>query len=251
MYYYSARYYNPPTFISRDPLFEKKPFMSPYAYCRNNPLIFIDPNGEDEYEFDKKGNLVNRIENKNADILRIVKTDRKGNIKYDKNGNTKTIATSQNYAYGTVSGISNSTRSTELNINDNNSRGSMFKFLAKNTKVEWGTISGIDGKGNDINIIGTNHDRGSTDCLHPYINDILRSGGQVDEYTHSHPSGSIPQPSGYSHAPWMTPSYGEGDHGVAKEYYGRISKLKVYDVDSDSFYEFWAGKNPGYKNVGR
>ncbi|MDR2409844.1 MAG: RHS repeat-associated core domain-containing protein, partial [Bacteroidales bacterium] len=47
MYYYSARYYNPPTFISRDPLFEKYFWMSPYAYCMNNPLIFIDPTGED------------------------------------------------------------------------------------------------------------------------------------------------------------------------------------------------------------
>jgi RHS repeat-associated protein len=45
MYYYSARYYAPPVFISRDPLFEKYPFMSPYAYCANNPLKYIDPTG--------------------------------------------------------------------------------------------------------------------------------------------------------------------------------------------------------------
>jgi RHS repeat-associated protein len=47
MYYYETRYYNPPIFIARDPLFEKYPFMSSYAYCMNNPLIFIDPTGED------------------------------------------------------------------------------------------------------------------------------------------------------------------------------------------------------------
>jgi RHS repeat-associated protein len=47
MYYYSARYYAPPVFISRDPLFEKYPFMSPYAYCANNPVIYIDPTGEE------------------------------------------------------------------------------------------------------------------------------------------------------------------------------------------------------------
>jgi RHS repeat-associated protein len=45
MYYYSARYYAPPVFISRDPLFEKYPFMSPYAYCANNPVIIVDPDG--------------------------------------------------------------------------------------------------------------------------------------------------------------------------------------------------------------
>ncbi|NLK57268.1 MAG: RHS repeat-associated core domain-containing protein [Bacteroidales bacterium] len=47
MYYYSARYYAPPTFISRDPLFEKYPFISPYAYCANNPVKYVDPTGED------------------------------------------------------------------------------------------------------------------------------------------------------------------------------------------------------------
>jgi RHS repeat-associated protein len=45
MYYFHARYYNPPTFISRDPLFEKYPFMSAYAYAMNNPLKYIDPTG--------------------------------------------------------------------------------------------------------------------------------------------------------------------------------------------------------------
>jgi RHS repeat-associated protein len=45
MYYYSARYYAPPTFISRDPLFEKYPSISPYTYCANNPVNFIDPDG--------------------------------------------------------------------------------------------------------------------------------------------------------------------------------------------------------------
>ena len=45
MYYYSARYYAPPTFISRDPLFEEFPTWSPYHYCYNNPLRFIDPTG--------------------------------------------------------------------------------------------------------------------------------------------------------------------------------------------------------------
>jgi len=47
MYYYSARYYAPPTFISRDPLFEKYPSISPYTYCANNPVKFIDPDGKE------------------------------------------------------------------------------------------------------------------------------------------------------------------------------------------------------------
>jgi RHS repeat-associated protein len=45
MYYYEARYYNPPTFISIDALFEAKPWMSPYSYCSNSPINRIDIDG--------------------------------------------------------------------------------------------------------------------------------------------------------------------------------------------------------------
>ncbi len=47
MYYYEARYYAPPVFTSRDPLFEKYFWISPYAYCVNNPVNVIDPTGKD------------------------------------------------------------------------------------------------------------------------------------------------------------------------------------------------------------
>ena len=46
-YYYEARYYAPPTFTSRDPLFEKYFWMTPYAYCANNPVKYVDPSGMD------------------------------------------------------------------------------------------------------------------------------------------------------------------------------------------------------------
>ncbi len=47
MYYYEARYYNPPTFTSRDPMFEKYFWMTPYAYCANNPVKYVDPSGRE------------------------------------------------------------------------------------------------------------------------------------------------------------------------------------------------------------
>ncbi len=45
MYYYEARYYAPPVFISRDVLFEEKPWFTPYHYCSNNPVVSVDPSG--------------------------------------------------------------------------------------------------------------------------------------------------------------------------------------------------------------
>ena len=45
MYYYEARYYKPPVFISRDPLMSEKPWLTPYHYCSNNPVGRVDPSG--------------------------------------------------------------------------------------------------------------------------------------------------------------------------------------------------------------
>ena len=109
MYYYEARYYKPPVFTSRDPMFEKYFWMTPYAYCANNPVKYVDPDGRDEYEFDKKGN-------------------------------TKVIASSRNFEAGTVTGSTYDRNSTHLDTKDNSSRVEIFEFLAENTVVEWGTI---------------------------------------------------------------------------------------------------------------
>ncbi len=47
LYYYGARYYDPRVsiWLSVDPLAEKFPGVSPYAFCNNNPLYFVDPTG--------------------------------------------------------------------------------------------------------------------------------------------------------------------------------------------------------------
>jgi RHS repeat-associated protein len=63
MYYYSARYYAPPVFISRDPLFEDYPTLSPYCYTANNPLKYVDPTGMFLTNFeDAEGNIVKHID---------------------------------------------------------------------------------------------------------------------------------------------------------------------------------------------
>jgi len=56
LYYYGAKYYEPRVslWLSADPMQEKYPNISPYAYCANNPINAIDPDGRDWYA-DKEG----------------------------------------------------------------------------------------------------------------------------------------------------------------------------------------------------
>jgi RHS repeat-associated protein len=53
LYYYGARYYDPRVslWLSPDPLAEKYPWISPYVYCRNNPINRIDPTGMKDTTF--------------------------------------------------------------------------------------------------------------------------------------------------------------------------------------------------------
>jgi uncharacterized protein (TIGR02594 family) len=57
LYYYGARYYEPrvSVWLSADPMQEKYPNVSSYAYALQNPVRFIDPDGRDWYMSNKDG----------------------------------------------------------------------------------------------------------------------------------------------------------------------------------------------------
>ena len=93
-YYYEARYYAPPTFTSRDPLFEKYFFMSPYAYCANNPVKYVDPTGCETHvaqNEDGTYRVIGGVLNKDRNIY-VYKQDKDGN--YTIKGNSIGITTS-------------------------------------------------------------------------------------------------------------------------------------------------------------
>ena len=61
--YFGARYYDSEVsvWLSVDPMSDKYPSTSPYAYVENNPIMFVDPNGmfKDWYK-NKYGDVVHR-----------------------------------------------------------------------------------------------------------------------------------------------------------------------------------------------
>ncbi|GHV37014.1 hypothetical protein FACS1894178_8680 [Bacteroidia bacterium] len=86
-YDFSARFYDASTgrFGQIDPMAEKYYPISPYAYCGNNPLLYVDPLGMDVYRYDDKtGDMILFRETKDD-------FDQIGKFKYDKKTDTYTL----------------------------------------------------------------------------------------------------------------------------------------------------------------
>ena len=94
LYYYGARYYSPreSIWLSVDSLAERHPDENPYIYCRNNPIVFIDPDGNDRIysasgrfiEDTGKGNLIKvNIGNKSYKLSQLA---------YNKGGTNRAVS---------------------------------------------------------------------------------------------------------------------------------------------------------------
>ena len=71
--------------LSVDPMSDKYPGVSPYAYCANNPVKLVDPNGEELTKFeDANGNLIKQIDDGSNAVFRQVSTGR--GIHYEFSG---------------------------------------------------------------------------------------------------------------------------------------------------------------------
>jgi RHS repeat-associated protein len=143
MYYFEARYHAPPSFISRDVLFEEKPWMSPYAYCRNNPLNMIDPSGEDEYEINKQGEVKWVKESDKHTLFAVGKDGKRTGASITvKNKQilddlTKGSPRVKMDAEGTITDRGTHSE-TEIGESGKNDIFNVFKFAADNSNVEWG-----------------------------------------------------------------------------------------------------------------
>jgi len=61
--YFGARYMDHELmtmWLSVDPMMDKYPSISPYAYCMWNPIVIVDPDGMDSVYITKQGKVAHR-----------------------------------------------------------------------------------------------------------------------------------------------------------------------------------------------
>lgn len=120
--------------LSVDPLADKYPNISPYHYCHWNPIRLVDPDGKEDWEVDKLGNITKckeQPETPTEDRIRVKGTD----------GWTEK---------NSISGLERGTISEQESRSLNGQRGSiislggnradqvaLFEFCANNSDVEY------------------------------------------------------------------------------------------------------------------
>ncbi len=191
-----------PRFTTMDPLCEKYYATSPYAYCNNNPVKYIDPDGKDVWEIDYEGRIINRIKDKTQDAFYMVEKDSNGDYQRtfseDKDGNK--VYDSISFEYGTIESQLSASydiegeRGTydEYKIRGDGNATALFDFMSRyitrSTLVEVGLAqTGIEGE-KGLNFITTGHVKGKEPGGSQIMPNRLYHGYTIRTLVHSHPN---------------------------------------------------------------
>ncbi len=257
LYDFEARQYDAgaPDFTSIDPHCESYYGISPYAYCAGDPINYIDPTGENIWELDQDGRVVNVIEDKSQDAFYSVKKNEAGEYEreysLDESGNK--IYNCVSFEYGTIESHRSITYKNQNGEVDNidvfQVRGDgngekLFQFsakLASGSRIEIGHIKcGIEGE-SGLNFVvnshqkpsfyistdGKNHMRSSEPAQSYLWNGQLKYGYTIREMNHSHPNSPNPSSADQSFRTQLKTLYGKN-----------APKTKIWVVSSGEYKTF-------------
>jgi len=202
LYYYGARYYDPKrsVWLSVDQLAEKKPWMSSYVYCKDNPLRYIDPDGRNEWNITEEGKKVGKvIKTQKHDAFFMV--DKNGNRMQNKDGSYVSVS----FKHGTIESLKtqkynqgkkqvSTFDSYKVRGDDNGTK--LFKFFSENvtgkTNIEFSQAkTGVIGN-RGLNFITTSHEVNAENGLGQLYAGQLYYRYTVREAIHSHQNFAYP-----------------------------------------------------------
>ena len=193
-----------------DPMAQSCYQNSPYVYCDNNPIRYVDPTGMfyTGYTVDVNGYIskVNDEGGNNYDVLYNKEKYSSQTIKdYDKTGNRTGIQISK----GILSGAAVKNMSTKqvtgamyspegkatggtiknhgYEVKSDDESLSIMNFLNKNTNVECSNTLMKNEQGNSLNLISTSHENNTVRLGSYQVTKYARLGFEVIRADHIHP----------------------------------------------------------------
>ena len=241
--YFGARYmdYELTTmWLSVDPMSDKYPSISPYAYCAWNPVKLVDPDGRDWYDVDKNG-YIRRNKSKSElypdyDIIYSSHTGEKMII------NDKSLLKQLSLSRNDVTNYSNHINYVS---SQNQEIGSLFLFLSDNTDVEWG-LSGFRFSNYKEYVLTTLHSNRGTFSGSDIRNGKYNLKNMIFDI-HSHPGGNATK--GASSVDMRTvrerSEYQKSPYPIHYVYHQNTKNLYHYTSSNNSIFIKKIGKSSG------
>lgn len=221
-YDYGARMYDAALgrFTTVDPLTEKHYEMSPYTYCGNNPIRYIDPTGMfyTGYTVNEKGHI-KKVSDEGGNYYDVLYNESSYSAKIAKNYDTSGDKTGIKISKGILIEQAGEGRNMSAKImkgsyldleghetgrlyanhsyeirNDKESLA-LMNFLDKNTSVEWANTLMKDTQGNFVNLLSTSHHETTVEGGSYQITRYINKGFQVVRADHIHPTPGATDPS--------------------------------------------------------